>query len=76
FEQIEPQGARSAPTEPPADDIVTPAQPPAPPPKPERPKQRIVDAAEDCIAAYSKEGGWDRDSIKQVRTAIRLFDHA
>ncbi len=76
FEQIAPQGTRPAPTEPLSDDIVTPAPPPAPPPKPERPKQRIVDAAEDCIAAYSKEGGWDTDSIKQVRTAIRLFDHA
>jgi integrase len=76
FEQIEPQGARPAPTEPLADDIVTPAPPPAPSSKPERPKQRIVDAAEHCIAAYSKDGGWDTDSIKQVRTAIRLFDHA
>lgn len=76
FEQIAPQGTRPAPTEPLSGDIVTPAQPPAPPLKPERSKQRIVDAAEDCIAAYSKEGGWDTDSIKQVRTAIRLFDHA
>ncbi|HIV78587.1 MAG TPA: hypothetical protein H9899_13790 [Candidatus Sphingomonas excrementigallinarum] len=76
FEQIAPQGTRPAPTEPLSDDIVTPAQPPAPSSKPERPKQCIVDAAEDCIAAYSKEGGWDTDSIKQVRTAIRLFDHA
>ena len=43
---------------------------------PERTKKRLLDASEECIAAYVKEGAWDTDSVKQVRTALRLFDHA
>ena len=33
-------------------------------------------AAEDCIAAASYEDGWSPDTIKQVRTAIAMFDFA
>ena len=33
-------------------------------------------AAEDCIAAALYEDGWSPDTIKQVRTAIAMFDFA
>ncbi|WP_156364008.1 hypothetical protein [Sphingomonas sp. Leaf198] len=48
------------------------------PPSPalKRPKKRLLDAAEECVTAYQKAGAWDADSMKQVRTALRLFDHA
>ncbi|WP_265587218.1 site-specific integrase [Sphingomicrobium arenosum] len=37
---------------------------------------RLVDAAELCIEAHIDAGDWSDDTIKQVRTAIRLFDFA
>lgn len=43
---------------------------------PERTKKRLLDAGEECIAAYTQEGAWDTNSAKQVRTALRMFDHA
>ncbi|WP_239805684.1 hypothetical protein [Croceicoccus hydrothermalis] len=36
----------------------------------------LKEAAEDCIAAASYEDGWSPDTIKQVRTAIAMFDFA
>lgn len=45
-------------------------------PVPERSKKRLLEAAEECITAYQSEDAWDADSMKQVRTALRLFDHA
>ena len=41
-----------------------------------KPKKRLLDAAEECIAAYEREKAWSADTMKQVRTAIRLFDYA
>jgi integrase len=43
---------------------------------PERQKKRLLEAAEECITVYQTAGAWDTDSMKQVRTALRLFDHA
>lgn len=45
-------------------------------PRPSCPKKRLTEAGEECIAAHQKEGAWDTDTIKQVRTAVRLFDYA
>lgn len=48
----------------------------------QRSKAQAVDtkllktAAEDCITAASYEDGWSPDTIKQVRTAIAMFDFA
>jgi hypothetical protein len=39
-------------------------------------KQYFVDAAEACIAVHEGQRAWDAVTIQQVRTAIRLFDHA
>lgn len=55
------------------------ARPPESPivePMPVRPKKRLVDAADDCVATHEKARAWDADTIKQVGTAIRLFDFA
>ncbi len=41
-----------------------------------RPKKNLVEASEDAIAEHQKAGDWDTDTVKQVRTAIRLFDYA
>ncbi|WP_156347832.1 hypothetical protein [Sphingomonas sp. Leaf231] len=46
------------------------------PPLPIRPKKDLVEASEDAIAEHQKAGDWDTDTVKQVRTAIRLFDYA
>ncbi len=46
-----------------------------PTPPPIRPKKDLVDASEDAIAEHQKAGDWDTDTVKQVRTAIRLFDY-
>ncbi len=43
---------------------------------PERQKKRLLEAAEECITVYQTAGAWDTDSMKQVRTALRLFDYA
>jgi len=45
-------------------------------PLPERQKKRLLEAAEECITVYQTAGAWDTDSMKQVRTALRLFDYA
>ncbi|WNO53161.1 hypothetical protein [Stakelama saccharophila] len=39
-------------------------------------KKLLRDACEDCISAYVAEGAWSDDTVKQVRTAITLFDYA
>ena len=39
-------------------------------------KKLLKAAAEDCIAAVAYEDGWSPDTIKQVRTAIEMFDFA
>lgn len=44
--------------------------------EPAKPKKRLLNAAEECIAAYEREKAWSADTMKQVRTAIRLFDYA
>ena len=31
---------------------------------------------EECVAAFQSEQAWSRNSIEQVRTAVRLFDFA
>ncbi|KQN91530.1 hypothetical protein ASE90_01615 [Sphingomonas sp. Leaf67] len=46
-----------------------------PTPPPIRPKQDLGEASEDAIAEHQKAGDWDTDTVKQVRTAIRLFDY-
>jgi integrase len=43
---------------------------------PKRQKKRLLEAAEECITVYQTAGAWDTDSMKQVRTALRLFDYA
>ena len=43
---------------------------------PLRPKKSLLEAAEECIAAYLQEDAWDVASANQVRTAMRLFNHA
>ena len=49
---------------------------PAPANVPLRSKKPLLEAAEECIVAYVKEGAWDSVSARQVRTALRLFDYA
>lgn len=39
-------------------------------------RKLLKEAAEDCISAVSYEDGWSPDTIKQVRTAIAMFDYA
>ena len=39
-------------------------------------KKLLITAVEDCISAASYEDGWSPDTIKQVRTAIGMFDFA
>lgn len=39
-------------------------------------KQRLIDAAETCIGVHEGQRAWDAVTTQQVRTAIRLFDHA
>lgn len=47
------------------------------PPKVENPDRKLLkSAAEDCILAASYEDGWSLDTVKQVRTAIAMFDYA
>ena len=46
------------------------------PPLPVRPKMSLIKASEEAIADHQKDGDWDTDTVKQVRTAIRLFDYA
>jgi len=40
------------------------------------PGKLLVAAMEECIAKFVGEDAWSRDSVEQVRTAIRLFDFA
>ncbi len=47
-----------------------------PSPTSDRPSLLLVEAAELCIQAYIAADAWDEDSVKQVRTAIRMFDFA
>lgn len=53
-----------------------PIEPVADQPAPTKAKQRLVDAANACIAVHEGERAWDSVTIQQVRTAIRLFDYA
>ena len=39
-------------------------------------RKLLKSAAEDCILAASYEDGWSPDTVKQVRTAIAMFDYA
>lgn len=39
-------------------------------------KKLLTEAAEECVEFYLDEQAWGGDSVKQVRTAIRLFDFA
>ncbi len=48
----------------------------AAPASPTRPKKALIEASEEAIARHQKAGDWDTDTVKQVRTAIRLFDYA
>ncbi|MDR6116041.1 MULTISPECIES: hypothetical protein [unclassified Sphingomonas] len=50
--------------------------PPAVEPVPVKAKQRLTDAADACIAVHQGQRAWDAVTVQQVRTAIRLFDHA
>ena len=45
-------------------------------PVPAKAKQRLVDAADACIAVHERQRAWDAVTIQQVRTAIRLLDYA
>ncbi|WP_294294231.1 hypothetical protein [uncultured Sphingomonas sp.] len=36
----------------------------------------LTESMEECVAAFQSEQAWSRNSIEQVRTAIRLFDFA
>jgi hypothetical protein len=40
------------------------------------PKKAIIEAAEDCIAAYTRAKAWSPSTCRQVRTAVRMFDFA
>lgn len=52
------------------------AEPAVVQPVPVKAKQRLVEAADACIAVHESQRAWDGVTIQQVRTAIRLFDHA
>lgn len=67
----DPEGA--VPSQP--SPAVTP-EAPAAAPVPEKPKMRLRDAADKCIDAHKQEKAWGTDTVKQVQTAIRLFDFA
>lgn len=41
-----------------------------------KPPKRLIESMEECIAAFQSEQAWSRNSIEQVRTAVRLFDFA
>jgi integrase len=49
---------------------------PTAPSVPKRQKKRLLEAAGECITVYQMAGAWDTGSMKQVRTVLRLFDHA
>lgn len=54
---------------------VTP-EPPAAASVPIKPKMRLIDAMNECIKAHQKQKAWSTNTIKQVRTAVRIFDFA
>ncbi|WP_157105715.1 hypothetical protein [Sphingomonas sp. TDK1] len=83
----EPLGFEMAPSSPPPHPRPTPATPDARPPAPrtptpplstsaEFPGKLLVEAMDECIAKFVGEEAWSRDTVEQVRTAIRLFDFA
>lgn len=39
-------------------------------------KKLLLEATEECIALHESEKAWDTVTVGQVRTALRLFDHA
>src|SRR5690606_28749002 len=49
-----------------------PAAAATPAPAQDAPKQLLKEAAEECIAEHESRGAWSRDSVEQVRAAIRL----
>ena len=52
------------------------AEPPTSSPLPQRSKKSLLEAGEDCIVARLGKEAWNSVSVNQVRTALRLFDHA
>jgi integrase len=61
----------------PAEDAPPQAAEAAVVPEPQgSPKKALVEAAEECIAAYTRAKAWSPSTCRQVRTAVRLFDFA